>query len=120
MYRMSDDTCGHVPGSLARCQTYIGRTYGIRYRIDDEKRYCCELLNKAFRNATGEQLLGDLTRDDLSGRGHSRTRTIASAVAGQRAIWFIVSEWVTGPPRIRLKASVKSFGFFRSRFSRAA
>jgi|694.fasta_scaffold11993_5 hypothetical protein len=61
MYRMSDDTCGYVPGSLARCQTYIGRTYGIRYRIDDEKRYCCELLNKALRNATGEQLLGDLT-----------------------------------------------------------
>jgi hypothetical protein len=37
MYRMSDDTCGHVPGSLARCQTHIGRPYGIRYRIDDEK-----------------------------------------------------------------------------------
>lgn len=50
------------------------------------------LINKAFRDATGEHLLGDLTGDDLSGRGHSRTRTIASAEAGRRAIWFIVAE----------------------------
>ena len=54
------------------------------------------LINNAFRDATGEQLLGDLTGDDLSGRGHSRTRTIASAEAGRRAIWFIVAECVTG------------------------
>lgn len=49
-------------------------------------------ISKAFRDATGEQLLGDLTGDDLSGRGHRRTRTIASAEAGRRAIWFIVAE----------------------------
>jgi hypothetical protein len=61
------------------------------------------------------------------GRSHggiavSQVRTLTTALpsAGRRAIWFIVSECVTGPPRIRLKASVKSFGFFLSRFSRAA
>jgi len=44
-----------------------------------------------------------------------RTRTTALPSAGRRAIWFIVSECVAGPPRIRLKASAKSFGFFLSR-----
>ena len=48
------------------------------------------------------------------------TRTTALPSAGRRAIWFIVSECVTGPPRIRLKASVKSFGFFPSRGRKAS
>jgi len=56
------------------------------------------------------------------GRSHggiavSQVRTLTTALpsAGHRAIWFIVSECVTGPPRILLKASAKSLGFFRSR-----
>ena len=53
-------------------------------------------------------------------RCYVRTRTTALPSAGRRAIWFIVSECVTGPPRIRLKASVKSFGFFPSRGRKAS
>jgi len=48
-----------------------------------------------------------------------RTLTTALPSVGRRAIWFMVSEWVTGPPRMRLKASVKSLGFLRRRFSRS-
>ena len=34
----------------------MGRPYDIRYRMDDEKIYCSELIFKGYRDATGEQL----------------------------------------------------------------
>jgi hypothetical protein len=40
----------------------LGRPYDIRYRLDDEKIYCSELIYKAFRDATNGQQLGDLKK----------------------------------------------------------
>ena len=34
----------------------MGRPYDIRYRMDDEKIYCSELIFKGYRDATGEEL----------------------------------------------------------------
>jgi hypothetical protein len=62
VYRLNDDNRSHIPATLTSCQTYLGRPYDIRYRLDDEKIYCSELIYKAFRDATGGELLGDLSR----------------------------------------------------------
>jgi hypothetical protein len=62
VYRLRDEFTEHVPATLERCRTYLGRPYDIRYRLDDEKIYCSELIYKAFRDATQGQELGTLSR----------------------------------------------------------
>jgi hypothetical protein len=61
-YRLRDEFAGHIPATLECCRTYLGRPYDIRYRLDDEKIYCSELIYKAFRDATQGQELGTLSR----------------------------------------------------------
>jgi hypothetical protein len=62
VYRLRDEFAGHIPATLECCRTYLGRPYDIRYRLDDEKIYCSELIYKAFRDATEGQELGTLSR----------------------------------------------------------
>ncbi len=46
----------HIPEWLRACKTYLGRPYDARYRLDEEKIYCSELLFKGWRAATSEDL----------------------------------------------------------------
>lgn len=62
VYRLREECRSHIPATLRCCETYLGRPYDIRYRMDDEKIYCSELVYKAFRDATAGQQLGDLVR----------------------------------------------------------
>ena len=62
VYRLRDPHKEHIPETLACCESYLGRPYDIRYRLDDEKIYCSELIWKAFRDATDGQQLGDLKK----------------------------------------------------------
>ncbi len=49
-------TPGIIPKFIAAAQAYVGRPYDIHYRFDDEAIYCSELVFKAFRAATGQDL----------------------------------------------------------------
>jgi len=60
VYRLGAEHRQHIPETLRCCEKYLGRPYDIRYRMDDEKIYCSELIYKAFRDATGGQQLGEL------------------------------------------------------------
>lgn len=62
VYRLREEHRGHIPATLASCETYVGRPYDRRYRLDDERIYCSELVSKAYRDATGGLQLGLLTR----------------------------------------------------------
>lgn len=62
VYRLRDEHRAHIPETLRCCEKYLGRPYDIRYRLDDEKIYCSELLFKAFRDATSGEQLGDLVK----------------------------------------------------------
>lgn len=62
VYRLRDEHRHHIPETLRCCEKYLGRPYDIRYRLDDEKIYCSELVYKAFRDATDGQQLGDLVK----------------------------------------------------------
>ena len=62
VYRLRDEHREHIPETLRCCEKYLGRPYDIRYRLDDEKIYCSELVYKAFRDATDGQQLGDLVK----------------------------------------------------------
>jgi len=62
VYRLREECRAHIPETLRCCEKYLGRPYDIRYRMDDEKIYCSELVFKAFRDATDGQQLGDLVK----------------------------------------------------------
>ncbi len=65
VYRLKEPYRQHIPAMIEAAKKYKGRPYDIRYQMDDEKIYCSELVFKAYRDATGEELgklvkLGDL------------------------------------------------------------
>lgn len=65
VYRLKKERQEYVPETIANAKKYLGRPYDVRYRMDDEAIYCSELIYKAYREASGEELgklvrLGDL------------------------------------------------------------
>jgi hypothetical protein len=60
VYRLKEPFRENVPAMLASAHTHLGKPYDVRYRWDDEKIYCSELVFKAYKQATGESL-GRLT-----------------------------------------------------------
>jgi hypothetical protein len=65
VYRFKGDDRKYIPATIENARTYLGRPYDVRYRMDDERIYCSELIYKAYREASGQQLgklvrLGDL------------------------------------------------------------
>ena len=56
VFRLGEKHAGHIPEFIKAARKYLGRPYDIRYRMDDEKIYCSELIFKGYRDATGEQL----------------------------------------------------------------
>ena len=64
-FRLKPEQAGKIDSFITAAYRFRGRPYDMHYDFDDEKIYCSELVFKAFRNATGEELgivrkLGDL------------------------------------------------------------
>ena len=75
VYRLKPEHQVHVPETLRCAQTYLGKPYDIRYRMDDEKIYCSELIYKAYQQASGDAL-GQLDRfGDLNWQPHESAIT---------------------------------------------
>lgn len=75
VYRLKPEHQVHVPETLRYTQTYLGKPYDIRYRMDDEKIYCSELIYKAYQQASGDAL-GQLDRfGDLNWQPHESAIT---------------------------------------------
>lgn len=55
-FRLDPTYDAQIPAIIAEARTFLGRPYDFRYRFDDEKIYCSELVFKAFLNVTGEML----------------------------------------------------------------
>ena len=62
VYRLRSPYQGHIPAILAKVQRYLGRPYDVRYRMDDEKIYCSELIYKAYQESSDGEQLGRLVR----------------------------------------------------------
>ena len=56
VYRLAPKYDAKIPAILAAAQAFKGRPYDSRFRMDDEAIYCSELVYKAFKTATGEEL----------------------------------------------------------------
>lgn len=76
VYRLKPEHQDHVPTTIKNVRRYVGRPYDVRYRMDDEKIYCSELIYKAYQDASGGQSLGNLERlEVLNWRPYSDTIT---------------------------------------------
>jgi hypothetical protein len=56
VFRLTAPHRDRIPAMVEAARAYLGRPYDIRYRLDDEKIYCSELVYKAFRDAGGGEL----------------------------------------------------------------
>jgi hypothetical protein len=56
VYRLQPPHDRHVSAMIAAARTYVGRPYDSRYRWDDERIYCSELVAKAYEAAADESL----------------------------------------------------------------
>lgn len=56
IYRLKPKYRDKIPAFIRAAQGYEGRPYDFHYRMDDQAIYCSELVYKAFRQATGEEL----------------------------------------------------------------
>ncbi|HEY5894534.1 MAG TPA: YiiX/YebB-like N1pC/P60 family cysteine hydrolase [Chthoniobacterales bacterium] len=65
VYRLKAAYSKHMTAFVSAAKGYFGRPYDIHFNFDDATIYCSELVFKAFKQATGENLgvirrLGDL------------------------------------------------------------
>jgi hypothetical protein len=56
VYRLKSKYRDKIPAFIKAAQGYEGLPYDIHYDMDDKAIYCSELIYKAFRKATGEEL----------------------------------------------------------------
>ncbi|MFT5522546.1 MAG: hypothetical protein ACI9HK_000490 [Pirellulaceae bacterium] len=76
VYRLREDFRQFIPAMIKNVKTYLGREYDVRYRMDDEKIYCSELIYKAYRDASGGEKLGDFVcLGDLNWQPYETTIT---------------------------------------------
>ena len=73
VYRLKPEFQPAVPQILKFTRPMLGRRYDSRYRMDDERIYCFELIYKACKRATQKEL-GQLVRfGDLNWRPFEET-----------------------------------------------
>ena len=72
-YRLRAGKREAIPAFIAAARTYLGRPYDTRYRMDDGRIYCSELVYKGYETACGE-CLGELVAlRDLDWQPHVAT-----------------------------------------------
>ncbi|MFH0910574.1 MAG: YiiX/YebB-like N1pC/P60 family cysteine hydrolase [Planctomycetota bacterium] len=60
-FRLKPEYRQDIPRFVGELNPFLGRPYDFSYSMDDEFLYCSELVYKAYRNATGQEL-GTLKR----------------------------------------------------------
>jgi uncharacterized protein YycO len=56
VYRLKPIYSDKIADMIASAQMHAGKPYDAKFEMDDEKLYCSELVYKAFKSATGEEL----------------------------------------------------------------
>ena len=65
IYRLKEEHKKNIPKFINALEKYQHRSYDFKYRLDDQYIYCSELVYKAYKDATNEELgklmrLGDM------------------------------------------------------------
>jgi hypothetical protein len=73
VYRLKPEYRSHIPKFVQELHEFLGRPYDYRYRMDDETIYCSELVWKAWKNATGEELGTPVRLGDMNWKPFEKT-----------------------------------------------
>ncbi len=73
VYRLKEPYRQHIPRFLAELRAFLGTPYDRKFGMDDEALYCSELVYKAYRNATGEELGSAVRLGDLDWQPYEET-----------------------------------------------
>ena len=73
VFRLTKEHQAKIGQFIRAARSYEGRPYDIRYDFDDDSIYCSELVYKAFRTATGEELGRVQTLGELDWRPYEGT-----------------------------------------------
>jgi hypothetical protein len=73
VYRLKPPYRDRIPEFIEAMRAYAGRPYDFRYRMDDEKIYCSELIYKAFKKIYGEELGKPRKLGDMNWKPHVET-----------------------------------------------
>jgi hypothetical protein len=73
VYRLKERHRSGIPAFTQALHPFLGRPYDYKYRMDDDALYCSELVWKAYKDATGEEL-GRLVRlGDMNWKPYEKT-----------------------------------------------
>lgn len=61
VYRLQEKYKKDIPQFIEALEPFQGKPYDYKYKMDDDFLYCSELIYKAFKQATGEEL-GELDK----------------------------------------------------------
>jgi hypothetical protein len=56
VYRLKPEYREHIPRFISALEPFMGRPYDYKYRMDGDAIYCSEIIWKAWKNVTGEDL----------------------------------------------------------------
>ncbi|MBL9116795.1 MAG: hypothetical protein JNJ83_17435 [Verrucomicrobiaceae bacterium] len=80
VYRLHKNLQPKVPDMLRAAREFLGRPYDIQYELDDAKIYCSELIYKAWKSATGEEMGKLVKLGQLDWKPHE---AVIRAIAGE-------------------------------------
>lgn len=69
-YRLSQSTKAEIDAFIDAARSTLGRPYDVRYRWDDERIYCSELVEKSYERVFGKTLGERVRLGDLDWQGH--------------------------------------------------
>ena len=72
VYRLKEAYQKNIPNLLKESQIFLGYPYDFHYELDDEKIYCSELIYKAYKRTTGNELGKITTLSKLNWKPHEK------------------------------------------------
>ena len=70
VFRLDDRYQAKIPKMIENARAYLGRPYDDQFEFDDAKIYCSELVFKAFKQATAEDLGNVVELGSLDWKDH--------------------------------------------------
>jgi hypothetical protein len=73
VYRLREPNDRHVSAMINAARNLTGRAYDVRYRWDDERIYCSELIAKAYEQASGSTIGKTVRLEELDWQPYRET-----------------------------------------------